>query len=195
MFLKHVFIAALYCAMLWSTGPAAAAALTPEMSAEQVAREAYARMRAGDWAAAAETFDPAALKQFRGMVGPLLERPVGEGVLGMFHDDGKLSADTGKMSDAEFFAGFVRGLMLGSGANLNGQDILGAVPEGPDRMHLVTRSSVEAMGIHLTQVEVVTLNRTPQGWRLALNGKLDGMAQALRQASETRPSSPPTSEP
>lgn len=186
---------ALSLALLASVAPAVAAELTPAMSAEQVAGEAYARMRAGDWEAAAQTFDPAALQQFRGMIGPLLDGPVGEGILGMFYGEGKTPADIGKMNDVEFFAGFVGSLLQRSGANLNGQEILGAVPEGQDRMHLVTRSSAEAMGIRVTQMEVVTLNRTPQGWRLALSGKLDGMAQALRRASEAKPSVSPDSGP
>jgi hypothetical protein len=48
------------------------------------------------------------------------------------------------------------------------------------------------MGIRMTQMEVVTMNRTPQGWRLALSGKFDGMAQAMRKASEARPEAPAT---
>ena len=68
--------------VLLFAGPLAAADLTPEMSAEQVAAESYARMRAGDWQAAAETFDPAALKQFRDMMAPMLEGPVGEAMAG-----------------------------------------------------------------------------------------------------------------
>lgn len=188
-------LATLCLVLLACMGPVAAAELAPAMSAEQVAGEAYARMRAGDWEAAAETFDPAALQQFRGMIGPLLEGPIGEGMVGMFYGAGRTSADIGKMNDTEFFAGFVRSLVSGSGASLNGQDILGAVPEGQDRMHLVTRTSAEAMGITVTQMEVVTLNRTPQGWRLALSGKLDGMAQALRRASEAKPSAPAAPEP
>ncbi len=39
---------------------------------------------------------------------------------------------------------------------------------------------------------VVTMNRTPQGWRLALSGKFDGMAQAMRKAGEARPEAPAT---
>lgn len=193
---RHRFRPAiLSLALLACAAPAVAAELTPSMSAEQVAGEAYARMRAGNWEAAAETFDPAALQQFRGMIGPLLDGPIGEGMVGMFYGAGKTPADIGKMNDIEFFAGFVRSLVSGSGASLNGQDILGAVPEGQDRMHLVTRTSAEAVGIRVSQMEVVTLNRTPQGWRLALSGKLDGMAQALRRASEAGPSAAPASEP
>jgi hypothetical protein len=33
-------------------------------------------------------------------------------------------------------------------------------------------------------MEVVTLNRTPQGWRLAMSGEMEGMAQMIRRMSE-----------
>lgn len=182
--------ALLSISMLAFIGPVLAAELSPDMSAEQVAAESYARMRAGEWERAAETFDPAALKQFREMLGPLIEGPVGEGMVGTFYGAGKTAADVRKLNDAAFFAGFMKTLAGGIGVSLKNQEILGSVPEGADRLHLVTRASVEAMDIRMTQMEVVTMNRTPQGWRLALSGKFDGMAQALRRASEAK-SEPP----
>lgn len=180
--------------VLLFAGPLAAADLTPEMSAEQVAAEAYARMRAGEWESAAETFDPAALERFRGMMAPILEGPVGEAMATMFFGKGKTGRDLAKMSDTAFFSGFMRNVSGVGGAKLQGQQILGSVPEGTDRQHLVTRATAEAMGVRMTQMEVVTLNRTPQGWRLALSGELEGMAQALRRASEAAPK-PPASAP
>ncbi len=169
-----------------------AAELTPDMSAEQVAAESYARMRAGAWDAAAETFDPAALKHFREMVGPIIEGPLGEGMIGMFYGTGKTADDIRKMNDMAFFAGFMRNVVGDAGARLEAQEILGSVPEGADRLHLVTRASVEAMDIRITQMEVVTMNRTSQGWRLALSGKFDGIAQALRKAGDPLPELPVT---
>jgi hypothetical protein len=180
--------------LLLFAGPLVAADLTPEMSAEQVAAESYARMRAGEWESAAETFDPAALKQFRGMMAPILEGPVGEAMATMFFGEGKTGRDLAKMSDTAFFSGFMRNVSGGVGAKLQGQQILGSVPEGADRQHLVTRATAEAMGVRMTQMEVVTLNRTSQGWRLALSGELEGMAQALRRANEAA-ATPPASAP
>lgn len=178
--------------MLTFACPLLAAELTPDLSAEQVAAESYARMRAGEWDRAAETFDPAALKQFREMIAPILEGTMGEGMIGMFYGAGKTADDIRRMNDTAFFAGFMRNVAGGVAASLKGQEILGSVPEGADRIHLVTRASVEAMDIRMTQMEVVTMNRTPQGWRLALSGKFDGMAQAMRKAGEARPEAPAT---
>ena len=72
-------------------------------------------------------------------------------------------------------------MMQTSGGKLEGQEILGGISEGAERRHMVVRSTASAMGVSITQMEVVSLNLTPQGWRLALSGKIDGMAKALQQ--------------
>lgn len=178
-FLRRVALACLL-ACAW---PLSAAELGPEMTPEQVAAESYARMRAGDWAGAAETFDPAALKQFRGMFGAGggETSPMLQALLGMA--DGK-SLDA--LDDRAFFAGFLKAMMgrMGGVVALRGQEILGGVPEGGDRIHLVARTRAEAMGLTMTNMEVVTLNRTSHGWRLALSGAMEGMATLFRKAAE-----------
>lgn len=164
--------------------PAFAAALTPDMPPEAVAAEAYARMQAGDWVGASGTFDPQALRGFREMFVPLLQEPTGDAMAAGLFGAGTTAAEVAKMSDAEFFAGFVRKAIGGLGVSLNGQQILGAVPEGENRVHLVARTHAETMGVRITGMEVVTLNRTPQGWRLAMSGEMEGMAQMIRRMSE-----------
>ncbi len=187
-------IVALSC-LLACTWPLSAAELKPDMTPEQVASEAYARMRAGDWPGAAETFDPAALKQFRGFFGAQGEAspmaPMLQALLGI--EDGK-SLDT--LDDTAFFAGFLQSMMgrMGGMVALGGQQILGGVPEGDDRVHLVARTSAEAMGLKMTNMEVVTLNRTPKGWRLALSGQMEGMAALFGKAAEAGNALPPPPE-
>ncbi|TXH67303.1 MAG: hypothetical protein E6Q88_10805 [Lysobacteraceae bacterium] len=175
-----VFAVILVLAFCAQTPPLRAAELGKDASPEQVAGEAYARMQAGQWEQAAELFDPAALRQFREMMAPLMEAGGGEAMATMLLGE-EATADVVKaMSDAEFLGRFMRTVMQRSGAKLERQDILGGVAEGQDRIHLVTRTTASAMGIGMTQLEVVTVHQTSQGWRLALSGKLDGMAQALR---------------
>lgn len=183
-------------AATWSL-PSFAAALTPDMTPEAVATEAYARMRAGDWAAAAEAFDPEALRGFRGMFQPLLDGKGGDGLAVAFFGAGRTAAEVAKMSDAEFFAGFIRSVAGGMGGmvSLGEQRVLGAVPEGENRTHLVVRAHAETMGLRITQMEVVTLNRTPQGWRLAMSGEMEGLAQMMQKmmdaGRERAPMPPP----
>lgn len=180
-FARSLLTLVLLCGAL----PLAATELKPEMTPQQVATESFERMRAGDWPGAAATFDPAALHQFRGMLGatdasgklaPMLQMLLGV-------DD---AAGLAKLDDAAFFAGFLKAMMgrAQGMVALGDQQILGAVPEGDRKVHLVTRNTAEAMGIKMTQMEVVSLNRTPQGWRLALSGQMEGMAEVMRRMSE-----------
>lgn len=173
-----------------NAAPLWAADLKPDASPEAVLQESYRLMQASDWAAAADVFDPAALKQFREMLAPLLESDDGVGAMAMFFGDDRSAESLKSMSDQAFFAGMMASIMKTSGGTLQGQDVLGGVAEGPDRMHMVVRSKAAAMGMTITQMEVVTLNKTPQGWRLALSGQMEGMAQALKQlGGKTRPES------
>jgi hypothetical protein len=162
-----------------------AATLAPSDTPEAVIRESYRRMQAGDWTSAAETFDPAALKQFREMLAPIMsaagDGSEGLGLLAMFFGPEVTPEALKDMNDQDFFSGIVGNLIRSSGGTLEGQEVLGGVAEGADRMHMVVRNRAAAMGITLTQMEVVTLNKTPDGWRLALSGKMEGMAQALKQ--------------
>jgi hypothetical protein len=189
---------ALLCA-----GPVAAAELTVDMPPEQVAREAYRRMQTADWVAAAETFDPAALKRFRELLLPVLDAV---GVAGKDPPAGKKqdSATAGALmlwvlfapatsveeikalSDREVFARIMANTMSLASAKLEGQDVIGSVAEGTDMVHVVTRNVAKVETMTMTKVEAITLHRTPQGWRLALTGDLEGLAETL-QASIAPP--------
>ncbi len=183
---------ALLCA-----GPVAAVELTVDMPPEQVAREAYRRMQTADWVAAAETFDPAALKRFRELLLPVLDAV---GVSGKDPPAGKKqdSASTGALvlwvlfapatsveeikalSDREVFARIMANTMSLASAKLEGQDVIGSVAEGTEMVHVVTRNVAKVETMTMTKVEAITLHRTPQGWRLALTGDLEGLAETLQ---------------
>lgn len=176
-----------------NAAPLWAAELKPEDSPEAVLQESFRRMKASEWSAAADAFDPAALKQFRQMLAPIIESDDSAGVVAMFFGDEATPASLKSMSDQAFFAGMMSSIMQTMNGALESQEVLGGVAEGPDRMHMVVRNKAAAMGLSITQMEVVTLNRTPQGWRLALSGEMEGMAQALKQlGSKPRPDSADT---
>ncbi|MFZ2754437.1 MAG: hypothetical protein WAZ48_13460 [Lysobacteraceae bacterium] len=192
---------ALLCA-----GPVAAAELTVDMPPEQVAREAYRRMQAADWVAAAETFDPAALKRFRELLLPVLDAVgvAGKDVADKQQGNGQDSASAGALmlwvlfapatsveeikalSDREVFARIMANTMSLASAKLEGQDVIGSVAEGNDMVHVLTRNVAKVETMTMTKVEAITLHRTPQGWRLALTGDLEGLAETL-QASIAPP--------
>jgi hypothetical protein len=190
-------------AALCAPGLAPAAELTPDLPPEAVLREAYARMRTGDWSAAAETFDPAALARFRAMLEPLFaaaSASAGEGGDGEANRDAmmlmllfapaKSVEDVRALSDRELFARLMRGTMSLAGAQLDGQQILGHVAEGADQVHVVTRNTARMDEITVSKVEVVTLQRTAQGWRLALTGEIEGLAETLQATVEAGKTGP-----
>lgn len=191
--------------------PALAAELTPDMPPEQVAREAYARMQAADWVAAAETFDPAALKRFRELLMPVLDAldAAGKGqtekgqagvrqaaedpnsvlMLWVLFAPAKSIEEIRALTDREVFARIMSNTMSLASAKLEGQQVIGSVAEGGDLVHVVTRNVAEVEAMSMTKVETITLRRTDQGWRLALTGDLEGLAETL-QASIAPPEAP-----
>jgi hypothetical protein len=182
---------ALLCA-----GPAIAAELTVDMPPEQIAREAYARMQAADWIAAAETFDPAALKRFRELLMPVLDvaSNAGKGKAGQAQDAEPAGAlmlwvlfapatsveEIKALSDREVFARIMANTMSLASAELEAQEVIGSVAEGTDMVHVVTRNVAKVETLSMTKVEAITLRRTALGWRLALTGDLEGLAETLQ---------------
>ena len=174
---------------------ALAAPPPPEATPQQVATEAYTRMKAGDWEGAAETFDPKALASFRAMMQPVLDSMMKPDASkgGETEAAGDMSAlfvamifspatslDEVKALSDEQFLGRIMKNMTGMGeVKLESQEILGSVAEGDATVHLVARTKASAGGMAVTEMEVITLNRTPAGWRLAMSGEISGLAEAL----------------
>jgi hypothetical protein len=195
------FHLSLSLALLYA-GPALAAELTTETPPEQVAREAYARMQAADWVAAAETFDPAALKRFREWLLPMLDAADAAGkdragkaqsaqtdgafMLWVLFAPATSIEEIRALSDREVFARIMANTMSLASARLDGQAVIGSVTEGLDMVHVVTRNSAKVEADTIAKVETITLKRTAQGWRLALTGDLEALAETL-QASIAPP--------
>ena len=148
---------------------ALAAPPPPDATPQQVAAEAYTRMKAGDWEGAAETFDPKALASFRGMMQPVLDAI-------MKPDASKDGATTGTagdmsalflamifspatsldevkaLSDAQFLGRVMKNMTVMGGVTLDSQEILGMVGEGDATVHLVARTKASADGLAVTEM-------------------------------------------
>ena len=59
-------------------------------------------------------------------------------------------------------------------------EVLGHITEGEDLAHVVTRGTVSMMGMEMTQMEVITLQRDGNEWRALLSGDLNNFAEAVR---------------
>ena len=153
---------ALALALAWSACPVWAQ--QPRFETAEAAVEAMNKaMQAGDWKAAAAIFDTKTI-----FAAPS-------------------AASLRKQSDAEFFSGFMGGLMAMAGGKIEDTQVIGSVAEGESTRHVVVRNRVSAMGLSMTKMEVVSALNTPQGWRLQLKGDMKGMAETMARRLRATP--------
>jgi hypothetical protein len=124
---------------------------------------------------------PDELSKFKGLLMPWLRKDAAkksEAIHGLFGPDATL-AKIEAMSGAEFMDGFMRiaGEQL-KGATFDDVQILGSVKEN-DIIHVVTRAGVTVNGVQLKALEVVSVRRAGDDWKLLLSGELEGMAAAI----------------
>lgn len=141
-----------------------------------------------DYVAAAEHFDPAALKEFRDELAFLTEMAAkeDESVLASFFGPGASADSVNKMSDAEFFASFLGAIMMQAeavgGITFDGMEILGEVMEGEDVSHVVTRNRATVGAMEMEAMEVVSFRLVGKEWKALMSGKFKGMAKQIRAA-------------
>jgi hypothetical protein len=184
------FFAVLF--VLSFAGAYADAAKSPAPSSPESVVQGYLRaLKSGQYLAVAEFMHPEALAKFRTMILPLVEESAGgdptESLLPLFRGVSDIAA-LKKLSHAEFFAAFFGGL---TDANPGIKEALssgsltltpiGSVPEG-DIIHVVCRTSAAVEGISVSKMEVVSLRRSTDSWRVLLSGEMEGIVQALRSA-------------
>jgi hypothetical protein len=151
-----------------------------------------------DFKCYADYFHPAELEKFKQILWPAfvqmakadtasLKGPFPT-LLGLQRTDSGLV----DMPAAQFFANLLNALSQMSPeikdgfANMKGQ-VVGEVPEGDSTVHVVIRFATASNGIQLTQMEVVTVIKYGKEWRLALSGKMEGLAFSIRQQMTKRP--------
>lgn len=178
-------------ALLWAPlAQAADAAAAVDLSQPEAVVEAMSgRAQARDWKGVAALFDPAALKDFRGLLAPLVALAAKEAPEAGAGPDPRLALLFAGMdakqlagaSDADFFAAYMGGMVNMAQADVGKTEILGSVAEGEDRRHVVVRSTASAMGIAITKMQVVSLRHRAEGWRIELSGDVRGMAEAMNR--------------
>lgn len=157
-------------------------------NAPETAADYYEALKVKDYKTAAEFFDPAALKEFREMMGFLLTLPeqTTQPVNEAFFGPGATNETIAKLSDLDYFSTFLRSIMTQAEAvgalNFDGMEILGEVSEGKDVSHVVTRNKVTAGEIHIEAMEIISLKKRGKVWKVMLSGKLKGIANQLRTA-------------
>lgn len=146
--------------------------------ATAVLQDYFASLQAGDFAKSAGFFHPETLSEFRSSLSFWKEIPEEsrQGFLDAFFGADVTAAAVEAKSDEEFFATFLTAVMAQAEAagslNFDGMEILGAVPEGEDVLHYVTRNRVSVGEIRVEGMEVVSAQRTGSGWLLQLSGQM-----------------------
>ncbi|OLC06323.1 MAG: hypothetical protein AUH41_13045 [Gemmatimonadetes bacterium 13_1_40CM_66_11] len=164
------------------TGPAQAQTVeTPE----QVTERFVAAMRAADWNGMASLMHQNALKEMRQLLSGVFEAPNGaqirQQLLGV-----TTVQQAQALSDTAVFASLMR--MTTQDADVAELlrsakvQVLGHVNEGADTVHVVYRMAMTINGIPITKMDVMSLARSPVGWRGLLKGDVTALAAGIRAA-------------
>lgn len=160
-----------------------AAAQNPE-SPEQVAGRYYAAMENSDWKTCTTLMHPEELARFKAVFVPLMDSPKGaEGARELMGLNSP--AEFKKLSDQQVFERFLTHMMeksdMGEIMSTMRATVIGSVMEGKDTAHVLYRMKMSAYGTDIEELEVSTLKRHGDTWRLALDKNTEGMAESIRQ--------------
>lgn len=145
-------------------------------------------LQSGNYLNAASHFDPQQLKEFRTMMEFYKEMPaeMQNKFLATFYGPGSTVESISKFDDSQFFAAMFGFIMRQAesigGINFDATEILGAVQEGNNIEHLVTRSKVSAGELDMEAMEVVSLVKRGGRWYIMMSGKIKGLPQQIKAA-------------
>ncbi|MDJ0913898.1 MAG: hypothetical protein QNI95_10030 [Desulfobacterales bacterium] len=161
-------------------------------SASDTAIDYFNVLKQKNYRSAAAFFDPHALESFRQMMGFINEMPAEsqQAFFPAFFGSGANKESVSKLSNAEFFASFLRAMMAqaeaAGGLNFDGMEVLGEVKEGANVAHVVMRNRVSVGEIEIEAMEVVSFKKVGKDWKALLSGKMKGLANQLRTAFNRR---------
>ena len=157
-------------------------------TASQAASDYFNVLKQKDYERAANYFDPVALAEFRQMMDFIYEVPdeVQQKVFTTFFGPGASKESINKMSDALYFAAFLRAIMAqaekAGSIDFEKMEILGEVMEGEHVAHVVTRNRVKVGQIEVEAMEVVSFRKDGKQWKALMSGKIKGIPNQLRVA-------------
>lgn len=156
---------------------------------EQVTDRFITALRTGDWKGMASLMHQNALKEMRNLLAGVFEAPnagpIRQQLLGV------TTAEQSKaLSDTAVFASLMRMTMqdadvaeLLKSAKVQ---VLGHVNEGADTVHVVYRMAMSVNGIPISKMDVMSLARSPVGWRGLLKGDVSALAAGMRAALQSQ---------
>lgn len=152
---------------------------------EELAREYFSVMQEEGMTSIGRFMHPQALEDFKAMILPIYQAEADGGqrqLLNMTFGEGMDIETLTTLSPQKFINGFMHIIAAQFGdakITFDKLEVLGTISEGEAR-HVLTRVSVGANEIAVTEFEVLSFIPYQNTWRLQLNGKITGMARALR---------------
>jgi hypothetical protein len=122
--------------------------------ATEIATTAYDAFRDADWATYASWMHPDALGRYESILRPLF--------------DGVIQVDSAGNMPTEF---------QWFDSTVNTEEFLNMTPR--EFVHVVVRTSAEAMGVGMTEVSVLTTAMSEGEYRLMLSGQIESLATAI----------------
>ena len=169
--------------------PAQTAPAQTAETPEQVTERFVAAMRAADWNGMASLMHQNALKEMRQLLAGVFEAPnagqIRQQLLGV-----TTVQQAQALSDTAVFASLMR--MTTQDADVAELlrsakvQVLGHVNEGADTVHVVYRMAMTINGIPITKMDVMSLARSPVGWRGLLKGDVTALAAGIRAAAQSQ---------
>lgn len=181
--MKKLLVTFIFLLLATFTSLPVLAAESVEETPKAVAERLSATLKKGDWEAYAQLMHPDALTRFRQMFAPLAEMPEAREVLSTFFNV-EVPEEFRKLTDRQVFVRLMANLeenVPGFGEAMRNLEmtVIGQVPEGKELMHVVYRSDTAVDKLTVTSTDVLTLRRTPQGWRALLTASIEGLAEQL----------------
>lgn len=166
-----------------------------EDSPEDVARAYFAAIQTDGMTSSTRFMHPDALAEFKSMLMPVYvaEHDAGGSKLLEVTFPGASFEALEKMDGRDFMDGFMALVVAQTGdvpVRFDKLEVLGTVSEG-DARHVLTRMTLGAGDLAMTQFEVLSFTPYEDTWRLQLNGDLRGLAVALRRNLSAPPPPPP----
>jgi hypothetical protein len=144
-------------------------------------------LKAADYKAAAGHVDVGQLAEFREAISfyKLIPEPDQRKFIATFFGHDRTPEFVDGLSDANVFSAilaFIFERAIAADMTLEGTDILGSVEEGVNLRHLVTRTRTNVGKIESSSMEVVTVSRSGEGWRVMMSGRLKGLPAQMKAA-------------
>ena len=158
---------------------------------EKVVADSLDAARRGDWKGYAELVHPESLHDFKNMWLPVLQLAVAKGpseqadVLSLF-EKGSDANSLVNMKPKELFVSSMKGLAIQfPQAKPMESKIIGTVREGDALAYVVLRSRIKDSKV--TKIEVITLKRSDEGWKVTLPEVIQVMAESFTRTLNLEP--------